>query len=128
MPQADGFNRTSWATTEEKLGNYTGTVDWKYLQPHFLSGVLYFVDPSLALIELGGGVFRLRNDSAQLIEVGTRSSGRVVHVLLHGSITKGGVGEWGEGVEVRRTTHAESLTGQRLVGEGCGVCGVVVID
>jgi hypothetical protein len=28
-------------------------VDWKYLRPHFQSGVLYFVDPSLALTEVG---------------------------------------------------------------------------
>ena len=41
------------SSTEEKLGKYTGTVDWKYLQPHFLSGVLYFVDSSLALTEVG---------------------------------------------------------------------------
>lgn len=41
------------STTEEKLGKYTGTVDWKYLCPHYLSGVLYFAYPSLPLAEVG---------------------------------------------------------------------------
>jgi len=41
------------STTEEKLAKYTGTVDWGYLRPHYQSGVLFFVDPSLALAEVG---------------------------------------------------------------------------
>lgn len=41
------------ASIEEKLEKYTGTVGWGYLKPHFLSGVLYFVDPSLLLAEVG---------------------------------------------------------------------------
>lgn len=41
------------STTEEKLRKYTGTVDWKYLRPHYQSGVLYFVDTSLPLAEVG---------------------------------------------------------------------------
>lgn len=41
------------STTEEKLEKYTGTVDWKYLRPHYLSGVLYFVDTELKLTEVG---------------------------------------------------------------------------
>ncbi len=41
------------STVEEKLEKYTGTVDWKYLAPHYLSGSLFFVDPQLALVEVG---------------------------------------------------------------------------
>lgn len=41
------------STTKEKLEKYTGTVDWKYLRPHYQSGVLYFIDPELKLTEVG---------------------------------------------------------------------------
>ncbi|MFD2257228.1 DUF2288 domain-containing protein [Luteolibacter algae] len=41
------------STPLEKLEKYTGTVGWKYLAPHYLSGVLYFVDPELKLAEVG---------------------------------------------------------------------------
>jgi len=41
------------ASLEEKMERYTGTVGWAYLRPHFLSGVLYFVDPCLALADVG---------------------------------------------------------------------------
>lgn len=41
------------STTEEKLEKYKGTVDWSYLRPHYQTGVLYFVDPSLPLAEVG---------------------------------------------------------------------------
>lgn len=41
------------STVEEKLAKYTGTVDWKYLAPHYQNGVLYFVDPELLLTEVG---------------------------------------------------------------------------
>jgi hypothetical protein len=41
------------SSVEEKLEKYTGTVGWSYLAPHFKSGVLYFVDPSLGLADVG---------------------------------------------------------------------------
>ena len=41
------------SSSEEKLAKYTGTVHWKYLRPHFKTGVLYFVDPALSLGEVG---------------------------------------------------------------------------
>jgi len=37
----------------EKLEKYTGEVDWNYLRPHFKSGALVYVDPSLPLTEVG---------------------------------------------------------------------------
>jgi len=41
------------SSSEEKLAKYTGTVDWKYLRPHYKTGVLYFVDTVLKLGEVG---------------------------------------------------------------------------
>ena len=41
------------STVDEKLDKYTGEVDWSYLKPHFLSGALVYVDPSLSLTEVG---------------------------------------------------------------------------
>lgn len=40
-------------TTDEKLEKFTGVVPWSYLKPHFINGVLFFVDPSLTLAEVG---------------------------------------------------------------------------
>ncbi len=41
------------SSVEEKLDKYTGTVDWKYLAPHYLTGSLFFVDQQLTLVEVG---------------------------------------------------------------------------
>lgn len=40
-------------TTSEKLEKYTGVVGWEYLQPHFDSAALLYVDPSLSITEVG---------------------------------------------------------------------------
>ena len=40
-------------STGEKLEKYTGEVDWNYLRPHFESGALLYIDPSISLIEVG---------------------------------------------------------------------------
>lgn len=42
--------------TGEKLDKYTGEVGWSYLQPHFESGALLYVDPSLVITEVGRAV------------------------------------------------------------------------
>lgn len=34
---------------EEKVAKYTGDVDWSYLRPHYKSGAMIYVDPSLEL-------------------------------------------------------------------------------
>ena len=70
------------SSTEEKLGKYTGTVDWKYLQPHFLSGVLYFVDPSLALTEVGAA---FSEDGRERVEVWLKAGDVVKIANLHAS-------------------------------------------
>lgn len=41
------------ATTPEKLEKYTGEIAWSYLEAHFKSGALLFVDPALELTEVG---------------------------------------------------------------------------
>lgn len=41
------------ASPLEKLEKYTGEVDWNYLRPHFQSGALVYVDPTLSLTEVG---------------------------------------------------------------------------
>lgn len=48
----------------EKLEKYSGNVDWSYLQPHFESGVLLYVDPSVVLTQVG--VALAQNDEAQV--------------------------------------------------------------
>jgi len=42
--------------TAEKLANYTGTVTWDYLKPHYERGGLFFVDPSLKLEDVGAAI------------------------------------------------------------------------
>ena len=37
---------------DEKVAKYTGDVDWSYLRPHFKSGAMIYVDPSLELKEV----------------------------------------------------------------------------
>ena len=68
------------STTEEKLGNYTGTVDWKYLRPHFLSGVLFFVDPELSLAEVGAAFSK---DGRERVEAWLKSGDIVKISDLH---------------------------------------------
>ena len=53
------------STPQEKLEKYTGTVDWKYLAPHFLSGVLYFVDSELKLAEVGHAFTENQKDQVE---------------------------------------------------------------
>jgi hypothetical protein len=37
---------------DDKVAKYTGDVDWEYLKPHFKTGVMVYVDPSLELAEV----------------------------------------------------------------------------
>lgn len=38
---------------EEKIAKYTGLVDWSYLQAHYQSKALYFLDPAISLEQAG---------------------------------------------------------------------------
>jgi hypothetical protein len=53
------------SSLDEKLEKYTGTVNWNYLSPHFLSGVLYFVDPSLSLADVGRAISANEKDKVE---------------------------------------------------------------
>lgn len=52
-PMRYGMLGEDQSTTGEKLEKYTGEVGWKYLRPHFESGALVYVDPSLSITEVG---------------------------------------------------------------------------
>ena len=52
------------SSAEEKLSKYTGTVPWSYLEPHYQSGCLYFVDPGIKL-EVVGTAFS-ENDTGKV--------------------------------------------------------------
>lgn len=44
------------ASTAEKLAASKGNVAWSYLKPHYETGVLFFVDPELALESVGEAI------------------------------------------------------------------------
>jgi hypothetical protein len=52
------------SSTGQKLEKFTGPTTWKYLRPHFQSGVLYFVDPNLPLAKVGTAF--AENNTAQV--------------------------------------------------------------
>lgn len=62
------------STPRERLEKYIGEVDWSYLKPHFATGALVYVDPSLSLSEVGHA-FSL-DDAARVRD--WRSSGDIV--------------------------------------------------
>ena len=62
------------STVDEKIDKYTGEVDWNYIKPHFLSGALVYVDPSLSLTEVGKA---FSNDEAEKVK-GWRKTGDLV--------------------------------------------------
>lgn len=53
------------SSVEEKLEKYTGTVDWKYLAPHYLTGSLFFVDSQLTLVEVGQVISKNQSDKVE---------------------------------------------------------------
>jgi len=44
------------ASTGEKLEKYTGVASWKDLLPHFKSEALLYVDPTLAIADVGAAI------------------------------------------------------------------------
>lgn len=51
---------------EEKIAKYTGDVDWSYLRPHYKSGAMIYVDPSLDLQEVARAF--TQDDKAKVAE------------------------------------------------------------
>lgn len=67
-------------STPEKLEKYTGEVDWQYLKPHFESGALIYVDPTLSITEVGSAV---ADDDSQKIQSWLKSGDLVKPSKLH---------------------------------------------
>ena len=87
MPDAPGPERMKYAilgedhsSTADKLEQYTGTVDWSYLRPHFQRGGLFFVDPSLALSDVGAA---FANNEREQVEAWLKSGDLVKIGELH---------------------------------------------
>jgi hypothetical protein len=53
------------AAIREKLANDIGQVPWSYLAPHAESGSLFFVDPTLALEDVGFAISANETDHVQ---------------------------------------------------------------
>lgn len=64
----------------EKLEKYTGDVDWDYLRPHFESGALLYVDPSVELQAVG---LALAKDDKPQIQQWLKSGDLVQPCELH---------------------------------------------
>ena len=58
------------STTADKLAKYTGDVDWIYIKPHFESGALLYVDPSLDLASVGEA---FANDESEKVQAWLKS-------------------------------------------------------
>ena len=67
-------------TSIEKLEKYTGVVDWSYLKPHFESGALIYVDPTLSITEVGKV---LNDDNKKQTEAWLKSGDLVKPSELH---------------------------------------------
>ncbi len=67
-------------STGEKLAHYKGCVPWSYLAPHFKNGNLYFVDPSLALEDVGAA---FSDNQAAMVDAWLKAGDLVKIAELH---------------------------------------------
>ena len=67
-------------STSDKLDKYTGVVDWAYLKPHFESGSLIYVDPTLSITDVGNA---LADDDSKKIQAWLKSGDLVKPSELH---------------------------------------------
>ena len=79
------------STEEEKLEKFTGQVGWTYLRPHYLSGVLLFVDPSLSLQQVGAAI---SSDDTERVKAWMKSADLVKIGSLHAAQWEGGKTEF----------------------------------
>jgi len=68
--------------TAEKLANYTGTVTWDYLKPHYERGGLFFVDPCIKLEIVGEAI---ANNCSDKVAAWLKSADLVKITELHAS-------------------------------------------
>lgn len=59
------MNAPDPAAIRAKLANEIGEVPWSYLAPHAETGSLFFVDPTLALVDVGVAISTNETDSVQ---------------------------------------------------------------
>lgn len=64
----------------EKLEKYSGDVDWSYLRPHYESGSMIYVDPSLDLKTAG---LAITNDDTDQVQAWLKSGDLVQPCDLH---------------------------------------------
>jgi len=77
----DDFNPAEdHQTNDEKLEKYRGDVDWQYLSPHYESGSMIYVDPSLDL-KLAGLAFT--HDNTSQVQSWLKSGDLVQPCKLH---------------------------------------------
>jgi hypothetical protein len=69
------MNALDPAAIRAKLANDIGEVPWSYLAPHAETGSLFFVDPTLALEDVG-------------VAISTNETDRVQHWLKTGDLVK----------------------------------------
>lgn len=79
-PMRYGMLGGDQSTSEEKLEKYTGQITWEFLKPHFESGSLYFVDPSLPLAKVGSA---FANNEASSVKNWLKSGDLVKIEALH---------------------------------------------
>ncbi|MFC4995545.1 DUF2288 domain-containing protein [Rubritalea tangerina] len=65
---------------DEKVAKYTGDVDWSYLRPHFKSGAMIYVDPSLDLKEVAKA---FTNDQKEKVATWMKQADLVKPSSLH---------------------------------------------
>lgn len=79
------------SSTADKLAKYTGQVPWSYLAPHFETGSLYFVDPSLDLKEVGAAI---SDNQAEQVKAWLKSGELVKIEALHAAQWESGETEF----------------------------------
>ena len=79
------------STPEEKLAKYAGITGWDYLKEHYANGVLFFVDESLSLTEVGAA---LSADESDRVQAWLKSADLVKIEELHAQQWKDGEQEF----------------------------------
>ena len=77
---------------EQKLAKYTGDVDWEYVEPHFKSGNVIYVDPEVSLEAVGKAFL---NDDTDAVAAWKKKADILVPSIHHA--------EWWQHDETRFT-------------------------
>ena len=85
-PMKYGMLGEDESSTSEKLAKYSGECGWEYLKPHYENDVLYFVDPGLALEDVGAAI---SEDDKNRVGAWLKSGDLVKIEALHASQWEG---------------------------------------